>query len=653
MKNPFRIICVVFALAASGLHAQNVDRDELEKNQATVNFINYEGPHSRIDTVEQIRAIGLELGRAIKNGASRAGAENRYFVIHCVADPDGEKFDADVFGLGVDVGVDHIRNLRLIIQGYLQGAYDYSAADAALLARYVTIYNAVFRGDWDFFTGRYKNVVVENLVREKAGLSIRYDEWPGQTLMTIPLGTGRPGSLSAIDTSGLTDPGVIDSMRQDDDRGIEDRKDMVDLKEREADEANQSATLQREAIAEEEKNIERDRETSAQTQRRIEQEQRQTQQRREEAQQQQQSAQRQREEAQRQQQEAQRRQQEAQRQQQEAQRQREEAQRQREEAQRRQEQAQKDAEAGKISQTEAERRQEAAQQQQQTAQQQQETAQQQQEEAQRQQEEAQRQQEAAQQQQQTAQQQQEAAQQQQEEARRRQEELTQEEAAAQQQQETIAQREAQQAQRQQEADAAQGRADQKTAEAQEERRQIAQDQQEIIASGGVAAAAPGTARGALLAAGILTTNAQTNTALGRLLRVDPSSGAAVQTSKMNTVNTRTVTLSGNRIFAIAGINVGNGAIRLVEIGGDTLEMLKQGEDDIHPNSLLWANGSNLYAITVVNGKNYLARFDSALTRQAVSTVEVHPYASCIFQGDRVLTQKTDGTPLLLNGQTLK
>jgi hypothetical protein len=122
---------------------------------------------------------------------------------------------------------------------------------------------------------------------------------------------------------------------------------------------------------------------------------------------------------------------------------------------------------------------------------------------------------------------------------------------------------------------------------------------------------------------------------------------------MNTVNTRTVTFSGTRIFAIAGINQGNGAIRLVEISNDTLEMLKQGDDDINANSLLWVNGSSFYAITVVNGKNYLARFDNNLAKQAQSTVEVHSFASCLFQGDRVLTQGTNGNPILLNAQTLK
>jgi hypothetical protein len=202
------------------------------------------------------------------------------------------------------------------------------------------------------------------------------------------------------------------------------------------------------------------------------------------------------------------------------------------------------------------------------------------------------------------------------------------------------------------------RAEQKTQEAQQERKDIAKDQQEIIDSQGAAIASAGTQGGTspagaaaanLLAASIL----QSNSALGRLVRVNPTSGSVVQSSQMNTVNARTITLMGDRILAIAGIDRGNGAIRLVEISSNNLEMIKQGDDDIHPQSLLWTNGANLYAITVVNGKNYLAKFDTNLTKQLQTAVEVHPYASCMFQGDRILTQKADGSPLLLNAQTLR
>jgi len=566
MKNFFRTILglAFFVALVSGIFAQNVNRQELEDNQASVNFINYEGPHSRIDTVAQIRAIGYDLGRVVRNGAARAGTENRYFVIHCAADPEGEKYDADVFGLGVDVGVDHIRNLRLILQGYLEAAYGYSAADAALLSRYITIYNAVFRGNWDFYSSRYKGVVIQNLVKEKAGLSIRYDEWPGQTLITIPLGTGVPGSLSAIDTSGLTDPGVIDSMRSEEGRGIEDRQEMVDLKQREAEEAARKAALEKQRLEDEQKRLQQEREAAALAQKKLEDQQR-------------------------------------------------EAQRQQEEARQRQEQARLDEEARLITQEESRQLQQEAKQQEQAAQ-------------------------------------------------RRQQELDQEKAALDQRREEIAAQEKEVDQRRQEADETQKFADQKAQEAENERQQIAKDQQEMIDTGStagvaVAAAAQGAgpaaatqAPAALLAAGIV----QKNTALGRLYKIDPSNSSIVQTSSLNTVNTRTITLSDGRIFAVAGNNQGkNAAVRLVEINSDTLEMLKQGNDDIEPNSLLWINNGNLYAITVVSGKNYLARFNTSLEKQAQSTSEVHPFASCIFQGDKVLTQSTNGDPLILDGQALK
>ncbi len=50
--------------------------------------------------------------------------------------------------------------------------------------------------------------------------------------MVIPLMTGSAGSLSAVDTTSITDENVIGEMRQQDDMGLGDRREMVDLKER-------------------------------------------------------------------------------------------------------------------------------------------------------------------------------------------------------------------------------------------------------------------------------------------------------------------------------------------------------------------------------------------------------------------------------------
>ncbi len=155
-----RFLYILFAIAWTGFFASplfaQVNQSELE-NLGPVEFINYEGPYSRIETRAQIRNIGYSLGQVIKDGTARTGASGRYFVIHSVSEQDGFKLDADIFGLGPDVGVDHIRNLRLIIQGYLEAAYEYTERDAALIAEYVTIYNAVYRGDIGYFGSRYKN----------------------------------------------------------------------------------------------------------------------------------------------------------------------------------------------------------------------------------------------------------------------------------------------------------------------------------------------------------------------------------------------------------------------------------------------------------------------------------------------------------------
>jgi hypothetical protein len=423
-----------------------------------VEFINYEGPYSRIETRAQIRAIGYSQGLMVKNGVNRTGTSGRYFVIHSVSAADGSKLDADIFGLGVDVGVDHIRNLRRIIQGYLEGAYGYSERDAALLAEYVTIYNAVYRGDWEYFGSRYKDPVMGSLSREKTGLSIRFDEWPGRTLMLIPLGLESAGPLNSVDTGSISDSRVTEQFRQEPDRGVDTRQDMVDLKERQSEEAGQQAAVQREAIREEEARIAREREEAA---------------------------------------------------------------RQREQAQREQQQITQERQQPGASQEQLNQREEAARQQ---------------------------------------------------------------EREADEKDQQLDQREEGLEDRREEAERTQGFADQKAEEAQQDREEIARDQQAMINQENIEQ----TPVEGILGISILSLNSS----LGQIVKLNPDNGQEVKRSPLNTVNARTLTLSEGKIVAIAGENRGSGAIRLIETSRDTLEMVKQGEDDISPQSLLWTDGSS-------------------------------------------------------------
>ncbi|MDR1904527.1 MAG: hypothetical protein LBQ88_19865 [Treponema sp.] len=530
--NVFKVCLFMFfagLLPLPGMLFAQVNSEELEQNQAPINFINYEGPHARIDTRAQIRDIGYTLGRARNAGAERSGGSNRYFFIHSSSGEDEDKLDADILGLGVDVGVDHIRNLRLIIQGYLEGAYEYSERDAALLAQFITIYNAVYRGDWDYFSMRYKTPVTANLSMEKAGLSIRFDEWPGQTLMLIPLGQGAAQTRSAVDSSPLTEPKVIDELRKDEDRGIDQRKEMVEFKENEAEEAEQRAAVRKEAIAEEEKKLAEER-------------------------------------------------------------------RQLEEA--KQELAQtgdggeageqivqarpgEDTDGNRANAAENERNTEEA-----------------------------------------------AAR---EEALRKQEEELQKREAA-------LQNEREEARKEEEL------AEKKAEEAQRERQDIARDQQDLIAAN-----QSESADSSLIAAELI----RRDSPLGRILSLNPASGAVIRRSALDTINLRTLTFLGERIFAIAGENRGNSAIRLVEIDNKTLEMARQGADNLQADTVLVVRGNDFYAITVADGNCYLGRFNMELERQAHSSIAVHPLAAITFRGETILTQSADGTALILNARTLE
>jgi len=511
------ITAVIILLTTAATGFAQVNRDELQ-DLPPVTFINYEGPHARVDTREAIRQIGVTLGRQVQERESgmaatmdamtleqrrtysyqfELGSPNRYFVIHCVSGPDGEKLDADILGLGVDAGVDHIRNLRVIIQGYLQAAYNYSPSDALLLAEFITIYNAVYRGNWDYFQGRYKPMVIDHLTRDRAGLSIRYDEWPGRTLILIPLGMG---GLSAVDTATISDARVIEEMRREDDQGVPQRQQLVDLVEREAQQAERQAQAERQQARQEERQITEER--------------RQTEQERQ--------------------------------------------------------QVQEDRETGRITQ--------------------------------------------------------EQAQTQEQELDRREEEL--------------GRREEEVAQRREEAQRLEDFAEQRTQQAQEQRQEIAQDQQAAIAQ-----EAPAGVFG-------VTIERTTPATMGRVVRINPANGAEISRSPLDLTHIRTITFISGRLIAIAGEASGQGAVRLVEINQTSLEMAKQGDDDIRTGSLLWVNGNDLYAITVSEGRNYLGRFNTELVLQARSSEEVHPEAGVTIQQGRLLTQRANGSPMALDPAAL-
>ncbi|MFW6234600.1 MAG: P83/100 family protein, partial [Spirochaetota bacterium] len=235
----FVLTAVIGAGVAASLMALDVAEEELRRTEdSDIEFINFEGPVESPQTVAQIVGIGEYLAR-------EGSYFGRYRILSAVDESVTSGLDADILYILPEARVNHIDNVRAILSGYLEARYGYSSANAMLLARLSTIYNAVNRGDPDFFEERYKPVVVENLSAENVGISLRYTDWPGNTEIVVPLRSDR----LVVDPFALADEGVIDDLRRREDMGLEDRRELVELMDEVIIQESEEITEEQERIA--------------------------------------------------------------------------------------------------------------------------------------------------------------------------------------------------------------------------------------------------------------------------------------------------------------------------------------------------------------------------------------------------------------------
>ncbi|MFW5693956.1 MAG: P83/100 family protein, partial [Alkalispirochaeta sp.] len=249
------VVLIVFT-CSSALGALELDREEIEgASDIDIEFENYEGPVDEIDSRDAIRGIGRILGEGIAN-ADRSNYDDRYLLQRIIGDVEDTRLAADILELTDDSRVDHIENLRRIISGYLEASWEYERDDANLLARFITIYNAVNRGSLSTFSERYRSAVSEALDEDRAGLATSFRRWAGQTQLVIPIRDDRaPGALDAVDPRQLVDARVIEELRTRRDLGIEDRKAIIDFIERVIEERTAAIQEERDDLDQEQEAI--------------------------------------------------------------------------------------------------------------------------------------------------------------------------------------------------------------------------------------------------------------------------------------------------------------------------------------------------------------------------------------------------------------
>lgn len=487
-------IALLISLSTTAF-ALEVDENELKSTGTidTVVFVNYTGPHAKIDSLSSIKKIGSDLGTVIAADPEKmtnTGAANKYSVIHAIDPSESGKLDADILLIGPNATVDHIKNLRYIIASYLSSAYGYSEQDAETVAVFVTVYNAVYRGNTEYFAKKYKNIVNSNLTADKCGLALNYKDWPGKSQIVIPLYDVK-GGLSSVDTSVISDKEVVKHMQEDDDKNVESRKQMVDIKEREAEDATEKAQEAQKKAVEEQKKLQEEKQKT------------------------------------------------------------QEVKKEAETAKKEAEQAKKVAEKNpndKKAQEEAAKKQE-------------------------------------------------VAEEKQEELKAQEEKQAEQEEKTEEAKETAAEKQAV--------------ADKKTNEAQEERKEIAKDQQEVIEKAIKDAATPAVY-------GMELTDE--DQLLSTLIKVNSQNGQIIKTSPVTYIRNRTMFQAGENFIAIAGENKGNGAVKLVLLSPDTMEITAESNEIVHENSVLIQDGTDYYCV-IQDGKNWvLAKYDQELTLNLKSPV---------------------------------
>lgn len=243
----------LFLIVPCLIGAIEIAEEELERiSDREIEFINYEGPHAKIETVEQIMNIGAAL--STRSAATEAVESERRFagkyrILHIVAPAGAVGYNADIFIIEAGAMVDHIDNVRRILSGYIEATYQISRERASALALFTTYYNAIYRGDMEYFREHYSAPVLEQLDPDKVGLSRRYDEWPGNTQIVLPLTQLEGAEAPSAET--LSTDEVVEEVRTREDKGVEERKEIVEMREDELEEDRRRLEEERREQAEE------------------------------------------------------------------------------------------------------------------------------------------------------------------------------------------------------------------------------------------------------------------------------------------------------------------------------------------------------------------------------------------------------------------
>ena len=235
MKEFLTMLTFFFLIGLNPIYSLWVDESEI-KTDKPVEFKNYSGEYNVSEEESEIRGIGKKLAEISIRNNEWFQYQMKYSIFHAILEKETNKLSADILSIDKQAKIKHINGLRLVLGSYLSKKYGYTEVEGKVLSIFLTYYNALNKGNMDLFKGKYNSVVLSNITIDNAGLSMYYKEWPGSSKILVPLILDNIKVIRPIDSTEVSENKIIEALRKNPDKGVEDRKELVNLKEKEVGE---------------------------------------------------------------------------------------------------------------------------------------------------------------------------------------------------------------------------------------------------------------------------------------------------------------------------------------------------------------------------------------------------------------------------------
>lgn len=255
------IFIILFGLSFQAM-AQEAENESLELAEDEVRdntnsefrFRSFYAPDMKRNPEDLIIGIGERITRDMKANGDEGGNIRRYHIKRFL--PEGSLYGADVIVLGERARVNHIVNVRRIVQGYLMENHGYSKERSRAFAYFLLVYNGIKREDRNYLQQRFIPSINEYIPEGKMGIDAFYENWPGQTYIVIPLRFDGQ-SIPASEVGQVAQDEVAD-----DNTKLREREEFVEEREEQLDEEKERINEDSERIVDEQEALEQEKEES-------------------------------------------------------------------------------------------------------------------------------------------------------------------------------------------------------------------------------------------------------------------------------------------------------------------------------------------------------------------------------------------------------